>query len=106
MSSFGVLTPPNAPVPAVEFCLLRLPEVCTLHLLFTLSERLIIALCTNPPMPLVGDGVRSGNIRPMDGDMAVFRSDGPCSVSSGSEGGGRNLCDSSMGSGDLISDAL
>ena len=32
---------------------------CTLHLLLTLSDLRIIALCTKPPRPLVGDGDRA-----------------------------------------------
>lgn len=36
---------------------------CTLHLLFTLSDRFIIALCTKPPSPLVGDGGRPAEDR-------------------------------------------
>lgn len=35
------------------------PEfACTLHLLLTLSDLRIIALCTKPPSPFVGDGGR------------------------------------------------
>lgn len=52
---------------AVELPLLRPGPTCALHLLLTLSERLSIALCTNPPSPFVGDAgrsVRSGDIRP------------------------------------------
>jgi hypothetical protein len=41
----------------------------TLHRL-TLSERFIMALCTNPPMPLVGEsGGLVGDVRPGDGGM-------------------------------------
>lgn len=46
---------------AIESPRLRPAFACTLHLLFTLSDRFIIALCTNPPRPLVGDGGRSGD---------------------------------------------
>ena len=35
----------------------------TLHL-FTLSDRFIMALCTNPPIPLVGEAERVGDVRP------------------------------------------
>jgi hypothetical protein len=63
----------------VEFSLLRLEPACALHRLLTLSERFSIALCTNPPRPLVGDGERSkrsGEIRPCEGDMANVRRPG------------------------------
>ena len=42
-----------------------------LHLLETLSDRFIMALCTNPPRPLVGETERSGDIRLGDGGIAV-----------------------------------
>ena len=57
----------------VEFCLLRPCGVCVLHLLFTLSLRLSMALCTKPPIPFVGEAgrsMRSGEILPCVGDMA------------------------------------
>jgi hypothetical protein len=49
---------------------------CTLHLLLTLSDLFIMALCTNPPIPFVGDtGLPnlSGEIRPWEGDIAKPR---------------------------------
>lgn len=52
------------------------PGDCTLHLLFTLSDRFIIALWTNPPIPLVGDigrSILSGEMRPWEGDIARER---------------------------------
>jgi hypothetical protein len=57
----------------VEFWRLSGCGVCVLHLLFTLSLRLSMALWTKPPMPLVGEtgrSVRSGDILPCVGDMA------------------------------------
>jgi hypothetical protein len=39
----------------------------TLHL-FTLSLLFIIALCTNPPAPLVGESGRMGDVRPEGGE--------------------------------------
>jgi len=48
------LKPPR--LLAVEFCLDSPGAACALHLLLTLSDRLSMALCTNPPMPFVGDG--------------------------------------------------
>ena len=57
---------------ATESPLLKPEGDCTLHLLFTLSDLFIIALCTKPPMPFVGDAGRSslsGEIRPCDGDI-------------------------------------
>ena len=105
----------NVPYPAitlprllrVEFCLLKPGGVCVLHLLLTLSLRLSMALCTKPPMPLVGDTgrSRSGDILPCVGDMASPRAalvlsppstDEPCSE------GGANFCESSTGRGDRV----
>lgn len=52
---------------------------CTLHLLLTLSDLFIIALCTKPPRPLVGDGGRPAEDkilevlpRPMESPSAVL----------------------------------
>src|SRR5579871_253579 len=44
---------------AVELCLDSPGAACALHLLLTLSDLLSIALCTNPPIPFVGDGDRA-----------------------------------------------
>ena len=83
-SSLGILrelgTPSRMlPMPlrmlAVESCRERLEPGCALHLLLTLSFRFSMALCTKPPMPLVGDAGRSkvardereGVVRPNDG---------------------------------------
>jgi hypothetical protein len=62
----------------VEFCLLRGCGPWALHLLLTLSLRLSMALCTKPPMPLVGEAgrsVRFGDILPWVGDMARARAE-------------------------------
>jgi hypothetical protein len=59
----------------VEFVLLMPCGVCVLHRLFTLSLRFIIALCTKPPMPFVGEGARSGEILPCVGDIARPRTE-------------------------------
>ena len=48
------------------------PGELTLHLL-TLSDRFIMALCTNPPMPFVGERGRVGEARPV-GVAAGWRS--------------------------------
>lgn len=57
----------------------------TLHLL-TLSDLFIMALCTKPPMPLVGDGGFVGEERPDTGDAVMER---PRSrIGAGSSGGG------------------
>ncbi len=59
-----------------ELPLVRPGGDCTLHRLLTLSDLFIIALCTKPPMPFVGDGglsSRSGEIRPWEGDIARLR---------------------------------
>jgi len=64
-SSFGMLCDPAKPLRtlpsplrmlAVEFSLLKPAPGCALHLLLTLSDRFNMALCTKPPIPLVGDG--------------------------------------------------
>ena len=49
---------------AMESARVKPGGLVTLHLL-TLSERFIMALCTKPPIPLVGDGVRAGENRPV-----------------------------------------
>lgn len=91
----------------VEFCLLKPGGVCVLHLLLTLSLRLSMALCTKPPMPLVGDAgrSRSGEILPCVGDMASPRAalalSPPSTEEPGSEGGA-NFCESSTGRGDRV----
>jgi hypothetical protein len=48
---------------AKELPLMRPDGSCALQRLDTLSERFIMALCTNPPSPLVGDVDRSGESR-------------------------------------------
>ena len=48
---------------AVESSRLNPGPACALHLLLTLSFLFSIALCTNPPMPLVGDGGLSPKLR-------------------------------------------
>ncbi len=63
-----------------ELPLVRPGGDCTLHRLLTLSDLFIIALCTKPPMPFVGDGglsTRSGEIRPWEGDIARLRPPDP-----------------------------
>jgi len=79
-SSLGILYELGSPprplrALAVEFCRLRLAPGWALHRLLTLSERFIIALCTKPPMPLVGDAGRSlpAPIRAWDEDMVKVR---------------------------------
>lgn len=48
----------------------------TLHR-FTLSVRFIMALCTKPPIPFVGETGRAGEVRPSgDGGLAAFISNG------------------------------
>lgn len=89
----------------VELCLVRLGGVWVLQRLETLSLRLSMALCTKPPMPLVGDAgrSRSGEIRPCVGDMARARAAlSAASVEAACSEGGANFCDSSTGSGDLV----
>lgn len=57
-----------------------------------------MALCTKPPMPLVGDGGRSslsGEIRPWEGDIAKPRASDIESIF-----GGSNLCALVSGTGD------
>ena len=73
-----------------------------LHLLLTLSLRLSMALCTKPPMPLVGDAdrSRSGEILPWVGDMArarAARSLSPPSIDESCSEGGANFWESSVG---------
>lgn len=55
---------------AIELPRLKPPVGCALHLLLTLSDRFIIALCTKPPSPFVGEGGRSLPIRLCAGDIA------------------------------------
>lgn len=76
-----------------------------LHLLLTLSVRFNMALCTKPPMPLVGDAGRSEVRRVWAVDM-VRPSTGasPSAVGGRSEVGNGNFCESSEGRGDLASD--
>jgi hypothetical protein len=94
----------------VEFCLVNPCGVCVLHRLLTLSLRLSMALCTNPPMPLVGDAgrsVRTGEMRPCVGDIAKARPEAASSSASCSDvdddgnDGKANFCDSNCGKGDL-----
>lgn len=74
-----------------------------LHRFETLSLRLSMALCTKPPIPLVGDAGRSGEILPCVGDMARARAAlSAASVEAACSEGGANFCDSSLGSGDLV----
>lgn len=47
--------------PAIESPLFRPVFALTLHLLLTLSDRLIMALSTKPPKPFVGDTGRFCN---------------------------------------------
>ena len=70
--------PPSGPPRAfdTELPLLSPGPACALHLLFTLSDLFIIALCTNPPRPFVGEvgrSLRSGDMRPCEGDIAIAR---------------------------------
>lgn len=46
-----------------------------------------MALCTNPPMPLVGDGARVGDDRP-DGDFMSSSNEGVSSAAGPSNRGG------------------
>jgi hypothetical protein len=80
----GSISLPNAgrPTPlrvlTIELLRLRLAGDCTLHRFDMLSERFIIALCTNPPRPFVGETGRSGDARP--GDKGARSSDGCGSI--------------------------
>ena len=83
---------------ATEFPRLRPGGACTLHLLLTLSDRFIMALCTKPPIPFVGEAGRSnlsGEIRPCEGDIAKPRVSAVESIL-----GGSNLCALDDGIGD------
>lgn len=96
------------PIPlrmlAVESCLVSEAPGCALHLLLTLSLRLSIALCTKPPIPLVGDGGRSMEMRFWALDIVrPMTVDSASAVDVWSGGGGANLCESRNGSGDLDS---
>ncbi len=64
----------------VEFCLLRLAPGCALQRLLTLSLRFIIALCTKPPIPFVGELGRSAALarRACDDEIERFRLKSPC----------------------------
>lgn len=86
------------PLLATELPRLRPGGDCTLHLLFTLSDRFIMALCTKPPMPLVGDGdlsSLSGDIRPCEGDIASERASGPLPP------GGSSFCTEDIDNGEV-----
>ena len=61
--------------PATESPRFRPGAACVLHLLLTLSDRFIIALCTNPPKPFVGEGGLS--------DIALLWAGRPSGSSSG-----------------------
>ena len=87
-SSLGILyDPASPPYPlrelVIEFCLFRSEPGCALHRLLTLSERFMIALCTKPPMPFVGDGGRSGALasRACEEDIDNVRPRSTCSSS-------------------------
>lgn len=108
--SVGLSALDSEPYPAialprlliVEFCLVKPGGVAVLQRLLTLSLRLSMALCTKPPMPLVGEveRSRSGEILPCVGDMAIPRVARELSASSGMEpasDGGANFCESSRG---------
>jgi hypothetical protein len=56
VSGTGARLPSVPRWPAIESPRFRPGAACVLHLLLTLSDRFIIALCTNPPNPFVGDG--------------------------------------------------
>jgi hypothetical protein len=89
----------------VELCRVKAGGVCVLHRLETLSLRLSMALCTKPPMPLVGDAgrSRSGDILPCAGDMARARAAlSPPSAGEACSEGGANFWESSMGSGERV----
>lgn len=76
-----------------------------LQRLLTLSLRLSMALWTNPPMPLVGDAGRSGDILPCVGDMASPRTEAAVSPPSTEElcsEGGANFWESRIGRGDRV----
>ena len=98
---------------SVEFCLVNPGGVAVLHLLLTLSLRLSMALCTKPPIPLVGDAgrvgddgrSRSGDILPWVGDMASPRAAlalSPPSTEEPGSNGGANFWESSTGSGERV----
>lgn len=91
----------------VEFWRVRPGGVAVLQRLLTLSLRLSMALCTKPPMPLVGEveRSRSGDILPCVGDMAIPRAARELSASSATElasDGGANFCESSRGSAEPL----
>jgi hypothetical protein len=86
----------------VEPCLVRGGGACVLHRLETLSLRFSMALWTKPPMPLVGDAGRSGDILPCVGDMASARAASAASAAALCSDGGANFCESSIGSGDRV----
>ena len=86
---------------ASEFCRLRLAPGCALQRLLTLSLRLSIALCTKPPMPLVGElGLSAGGFvsRAWEVDMTSDRpipNDSPADAISASNLGAASFCSSS-----------
>lgn len=67
--------------------------------MLTLSDRFNIALCTNPPIPFVGDAGRSGEIRPCARDI-VIPLPAPIRSSASNESvsdGAASSCDSANG---------
>lgn len=76
---------------ATESPRFRPVPACTLHLLLTLSERFIIALCTKPPSPLVGEGGRPAEERILDVLARPYPSTSECPMLSGDfkDGGSR-----------------
>jgi hypothetical protein len=77
-----------------------------LHRLLTLSDRFIMALCTKPPRPFVGEidlSILSGEIRPDVGDIVTLRPRARVSSRAAvSIEGGSNLCAAVTGSGEVI----
>lgn len=78
----------------IELFRVRLEGSCALQRFETVSERFIMALWTNPPIPFVGDDGRSGESRRWVGDG------GNCSSVLDSAFGGSNLWTLDDGSGE------
>jgi hypothetical protein len=74
-----------------------------LHLLLTLSDRFIIALCTNPPKPFVGDTGLSGRLLVCVGKFSAGRADASFCVAPSA---GMSLCELEKGKGDRFAAAV
>lgn len=116
-SSLGILCDPvSPPYPLLElvaeFCRLSMDPGCALDRLLTLSDLFMKALCTNPPMPFVGDVGRSVAFasRACDDDMLGVRSRPDCSPSVveivRSDMGDASACASSAATSDFRSGLL